>query len=281
MQPGSSSIPEPMLPQAQLIERLRHLCQTDEQVVAATLYGSFVTGEADAFSDIECAIFFQPAALLHLDKQQWIAQLAPLLIFFKDAFGHYTAIFTKDLIRGEFHFAPAEQLTTVSSWQGNAWFPNPAAAILVDRTGELRTALQPLVELPQRDTPETVESLMLNFANLVLFGSNTLARGELARSLEILGLCHRHLLWLARLAEGATLHWPTPARRLEQDLSAANYQRFTQCTARLEPHGLIQAYRSTWVWGAALASHLVQRHHLTLPDELFRLLDERMTHFDQ
>ena len=46
-----------------------------------------------------------------------------------------------------------------------------------------------------------MERLRLNFVNWMLFGSNVLRRGELARALEILGIAHRYLEWMARLAD--------------------------------------------------------------------------------
>jgi len=52
---------------------------------------------------------------------------------------------------------------------------------------------------------------IVNFANWMLFGRNVFVRGELARALEILSIAHRNLLWLARLAEQTTEHWPTPS----------------------------------------------------------------------
>jgi lincosamide nucleotidyltransferase len=42
-----------MLPQEQLIARVRALCHADERLDAAMMYGSFVYGEGDAYSDIE------------------------------------------------------------------------------------------------------------------------------------------------------------------------------------------------------------------------------------
>lgn len=264
-----------MLIQQALVESLRKQCQEDKHVVAATLYGSFAMGEGDAFSDIECALFFDSTALATLDRRAWTAQIAPVFTFFADDFGHYTAIFD-GLIRGEFHFEPAEKIATVATWRGNAWFPDLSKAILVDRTGELWEHMQPLTGAPPpHDRPETVQRLIDNFINVVIFGLNTLERGELARSLEILGLCHRYLLWMARLAESSLAHWPTPSRRLEQELSRAGYERFTHCTASLDRAALHLAYGAAWAWGAKMISDLVNRHSLAQPEQLIALVAAR------
>lgn len=258
-----------MLPQQELINRLRDLCQTDERIVAATLYGSFAMGEADKNSDIECVLFIDSSALPSFDKRGWIDQIAPTLAFFKDDFGHYTAIFDS-LIRGEFHFDPAESIPNAATWQGNAWFPSAEHAVVIDRTGALHTAMQPLFgPPPERDNAETVERFIYNFANIVLFGLNTLERGELARTLELLGGLHRLLLWMARLVEGSIAHWPTPSRNIEAEISGQAYKRLAECTARLDRGDLARAYRATWTWGSEMIRALAARHQIAVPETLF------------
>jgi lincosamide nucleotidyltransferase B/F len=269
-----------MLSQVQFINKLHDLCQQDQRIVAAMLYGSFAMGEGDAYSDVECVLFIDKDALTTFDKQGWVEQLAPTLAFFADDFGHYTAIFDT-LLRGEFHFDPAESIATVSTWKGNAWFPSAEQAILIDRTGALRKAMQPLIGAPpERDNAATVERFIFNFANLVLFGINTLGRGELARSLDLLSLLHRYLLWMARLVERSTAHWPTPSRKLEAELSTLSYQRFAECTARLDRADLERAYRATAKWGGYLSWQLGTRHNLHLPHELLMRINEITSYFN-
>jgi lincosamide nucleotidyltransferase len=265
-----------MREQLAMIDRLREACRADERVTAALLYGSFATGEADAYSDIEAALYFEPGALDSLDRAAWVGQIARVGLFFPDDFGHYTVIFD-NLIRGEFHFEPGDRMAGIAGWQGNAWFPSAEAAILVDRTGELAQRLAALVgPPPERDTPATVERLIHNFANIALFGSYTLERGELARALELLSLAQRYLQHMARLVEGATQHWPTPSRSLEKDLSPAAYARLVACSARLDAGELAGAYREAWRWGTELTAALTRRHALPLPGPIFARIGERI-----
>lgn len=258
-----------MTPQEILINRLRQLCQADERIVAALLYGSFTTGEADVFSDIECVLFFEPQALPSIDKQAWVDQLAPTLLFFADDFGHYTALFD-NLVRGEFHFDLAADMGKVESWKGNAWFPSVESTLLVDRTGKLAEALQPLIGAPvDRDNRETVERLINNFVNLMVFGMNTWQRGEFARSHELLQNVHRFLEWMVRVIEHQTIHWPTPSKCLEKDLSAQSYARLVSCTSALDPASLRNAYQNSWLWGQELVAQLHERYDVALPTDLF------------
>src|SRR5215212_8769943 len=93
------------LPQVAMIERVRTLCQQDQRLMAALMYGSFARGEGDQFSDIEFALFFVDDQLPLVDQAAWVAQIAPVELYFADDIGHQTAIFN-NLIRGEFHFKP-------------------------------------------------------------------------------------------------------------------------------------------------------------------------------
>lgn len=259
-------------PQETMIERLRQLCQNDERIMAALLYGSFTIGEADGFSDIECVLFFDPTALNVVNKQAWVEQIAPTLLFFADDFGHYTALFD-NLVRGEFHFDSAEDMGKVANWKGNAWFPSIESTLLIDRTDALSKVLRPLIGAPiERDTAQTVEHITNNFFNLMVFGMNTWQRGEYARSHEMLQLIHRSLLWMVRLVEGSTVHWPTPSKALEKDLSAQSYARFVSCTSALGRDDLQRAYRNSWIWGQELITYLQERHSMAITTNLFLLI---------
>ncbi len=260
-----------------MIARLRERCQRDDRVIAGLLYGSFTHGEGDQFSDIEAALFIEDESLAQLDQIAWLEHIAPVALYFADDFGHHTAIFT-NLIRGEFHFEPASRLAIIETWQGNAWYPEPEAAILVDRTGGARRYLQSLSGgPPERDTPACAQSRIANFLNLILFGASVLARGEMARSLELLGGVHRILLQMARLAENTTEHWPTPSRCAEQDLPEATYGRYVACTTALQQEGLWQAYRTSLAWGKELMGTLAPRHGLTLPVSLITAIEVWLT----
>ncbi len=261
-----------MDPQQNIIARLRSRCQADDRVVAALLYGSFATGEADAYSDVDCAIFFDDAALGELDRRAWTEQVAPVQLFFTDDFGHHTAIFDQ-LVRGELHFLPRSRIDSVSGWRGNAFFPALESALLVDRTGELASALAPLVGPPPEPAlPEVAEGLVHNFVNLMILGGNLLGRGELARALDLLSHVHRKLLHMVRLVERSTAHWPTPSRRLEQDISPASQARFRACTSRLDADELRSAFAAAWRWGMELAA----AHPVTLPPALLEQVTVRL-----
>ena len=104
-----------MLPQEVMIERARELCRQDERVVSALMYGSFVLEEGDRFSDIEFYLFFDDEATEGLREEAWVAQIAPLELYYVNEFGNGTAIF-ENLVRGEFHFEAASSVGLVDAW---------------------------------------------------------------------------------------------------------------------------------------------------------------------
>ena len=181
-------------------------------MAGSLMFGSFATGEAAAFSDIEFAVFIRDDAFAAFDPRAWLGAADPVAAYFPDDFGHHTALFENG-VRGEFHFMRASEVRVVETWRGHGWFPSLDAAVVSDRTGQLSRYAAALVGgPPARGGPALAEGLALNLINLMLFGANLLNRGEYARAWALLGKAHESLLKLVRLSEGATDHWPTPSR---------------------------------------------------------------------
>jgi lincosamide nucleotidyltransferase len=251
-----------------MIARVRELCQRDARLDAAMMYGSFVYGEGDGYSDIEFLFFFQDDAFPDLDQRVWLEQIAPVAHLYTNEHGILAAIF-ENLVRGEFHFHRVSEMTIAQAWPGLLTFPSLDATLIVDKSGRLTPYLQPIIgPPPARTDPQTLQFTADSFINWMLFGANVLRRGEAARALEILAIVHRFLLHMARALEGTTDHWPTPSRALEQDLSAGAYARFVGCTASLDDTALRRAYGQAWQWGAEMLDGLRARFGIAYPAEL-------------
>jgi lincosamide nucleotidyltransferase len=82
-----------------MIEKVGQLCDQEEQVVAALMYGSFALDQGDRLSDIEFYLFFAEEASEGLEEQAWVSQIAPLELYYVNEFGNGCAIFV-DLVRG-------------------------------------------------------------------------------------------------------------------------------------------------------------------------------------
>jgi lincosamide nucleotidyltransferase B/F len=266
-----------MLQQEAMIERTRSVCRGDERLAAAMMYGSFAQGEGDEFSDIEFILFFRDEQLQGLDQEEWVSRISPVGLYFVNEYGNGTAIF-ENLIRGEFHFDRASEIERVvgESMRDADWLPSLEDTLILDRTGELASRLRGIVgQPPERDTPGQIRFVCDCFVNWFVFGANLFARGELARSLDLLGIVRDRLLQMVRVLEGSTLHWFNSAKFLETEISEASYARYVACTARLDRDDLRQAYASAWEWGRELIASLEERHSVALQASLLRRLDRR------
>jgi lincosamide nucleotidyltransferase len=266
-----------MLQQQSMIERTRRVCREDRRLVAAMMYGSFAQNEGDEFSDIEFILFFEDDELADLDQEEWVSKISPVGLYFVNEYGNGTAIF-ENLVRGEFHFDSASDIQAVvgESMRGADWLPSLEDTLILDRTGELTSRLRRIVgPPPERDTLEQVRFVCNCFVNWYVFGSNLFARGEFARSLDLLGIVRDRLLQMARVLEHSTLHWFNTSKFLEREISGPSYARFVACTARLDGNEIRSAYLATWEWGRELMSALADRYDATPPEAFLERLDGR------
>jgi len=258
----------------ELIARVRDICAADERLDAALMYGSFAAGEADAHSDIEFWLFFEPKHHSTVDPLRWCEQIAPVSHLVRNEFGT-DVVFFPGLLRGEFHFATVDDVPSVGTW--------PARGAAVDRMIVLdrRDALRPVLEsVPHRaqvpaDGSE-IETVCGRFANWVVLAHHVERRGEWLRALDALGHAQRHLLWLARLAGDATEHWLTPSRAAEAELTPAALAGLRSATAGADPDDLRAAIGAAWLLGRGYWIELAKRHGRRVPDVLFGEIDNAL-----
>ena len=266
-----------MLQQEHMIQAVRELCKEDERIAAAAMYGSFTRGEGDEFSDIEFYLFVDDSSHDTFDLEAWIPKIAPVDECFQNEFGTTVALFSS-LIRGEFHASPASSMSQVRTWSSNVWIQDVDSIVILDRTGELKEHLSALVGSgPERSDLNEVSLVLRRFLDWIVFGTSVLRRGEYARALELLWFVHRHLLWMVRILEGTTAHYPTPSKALEADISAKAYERYKTCTAVLSRESLEDAYTASWSWGKELMTALSQSCGIPQPKTVMTRLDERFT----
>lgn len=258
-----------------LITRARELCQADERLDAALMYGSFASGEADEHSDVEFWLFFDPRRRGEIDPRTWCAQIAPLLHYVRNELGADVVVFS-GLIRGEFHFATTDDIASVRTW--------PARGAAVDRMIVLdrRGALRPVLEsLPERAavpaTAGEIEELCGQFANWLVLAHHVACRGEHLRAWDALGHAHRHLLWMARLITARTDHWLTPSRCAERELPPQVLAELREALANARTEDVSAAIQRTWQSGRRYWTELAQRHGRAVPQQLFTEIDDALS----
>lgn len=263
-----------VLIQERLIANVREICHADERLDAAMMYGSFASGEADTHSDVEFWLFFLPQWRDDVDRQAWVAQIAPVRYLAHNEFGTDVMLFP-GLVRGEFHFGTTDDIATVRSWPARG--APTDRMIVLDRSGMLRPALEALPERPATPTTgEEAETLCGRFVNWLVLAHHVADRGEVLRAWDALGQAHRHLLWMARLVEGATIHWLTPSRRAEVELPPHIVADLRTTTASADPGEVRNAVRAAWRQGRRYWTQLARLHSRRLPHDLFAELDSAL-----
>ncbi|UQZ88250.1 hypothetical protein C4J81_03095 [Deltaproteobacteria bacterium Smac51] len=237
--------------QLKMIDKVAALAAADDDISAVLMYGSFIKGEGDQYSDIEFYIFHRREP----DHRAWVAQIQPLLIFFQNEFGTEVAIFD-NLIRGEFHFHPAEGIDVVKSWEGLTSFEYAGQMILADKDGRLKNILDSIDQArPRHGDAENIEWLAMSLINNLLMVKNVLKRGEAAHAQQAFQYIQKYLLWLIRLAAGADNHWESPTKGLEREIPAQWYDSYAACVPALSREKLAGCLTAS----ATLAGELFRR----------------------
>lgn len=211
--------------QLYLINEFKKKSIEDCTISAVLMYGSFIKGEGDKFSDIEFYIFLRDDC--HIDKYKWISSVNPIALMFVNEFGTDVVIFD-NLIRGEFHFLPLKEISIIKSWQGHTSFEFKEKMNLVDKDSLLTDVLnniEPPYE-PIRNTPVQIEWLADSLINNLLFASNLFQRGEYAHLHNIFQYIQKYTLWLIRIYEQSEKHWESPTKKLEVDISSYWYNKY-------------------------------------------------------
>ncbi|MDR2946727.1 MAG: LinF [Candidatus Adiutrix sp.] len=251
-------------PQPVMIERVRELALADERISAALMYGSFIRGEGDQFSDIEFYLFYRSDP----DHREWVAGVRPLRMFFRNEFGTEVAIFD-NLVRGEFHFGPVEDIEVVKSWEGETSFEHADQMILADKDGRLAEVLSRVSrERPRHDSPEQIRWLGESLLNNLLLLKNLAARGEGAHAQQTFQFLQKYLIQLIRLADAADNHWENSAKMLEKEISAAWYAAYAACVPDLAPGRMAERLKAA----VALSRKLFVE--LNMADDLRALLED-------
>jgi lincosamide nucleotidyltransferase len=97
-------------------------------------------------------------------------------------------------------------------------------------------------------------------------------RGEVLRAQDALGHARRHLLWMARLATGATDTWLTPSRRAESELPPALVAQLHATLHAVPGEALI----ASWRVGRDIWRQLAERHAFGVPIALWNQLDREI-----
>ncbi|WP_078392667.1 nucleotidyltransferase [Shouchella patagoniensis] len=261
-----------MLIQEEMIQKVKDKCKRDDTVVSAMMYGSFTKGEGDIYSDIEFYLFVNNAEYDVFDSLKWISTLDPVDLFFVNEYGTEVVVFN-NMVRGEFHFLPEEQIEIIRSFKPTGVFPDTGSMFIYDSTNKLKPLLDYLGGAgPDRKTNENVNFAFNHYVNAWLMGINVLKRGEHARSLDVLSQVQKYTLQLMRVEGNTVERWLNGTKNLEEDLSQQSYKDYASITAKLNHKEILRAYQHSLTLIESLYLTLRHRYKVDLNERLIKKL---------
>ena len=253
------------------VARFITACQVDKRVLAAFLGGSYVNGEADAFSDLDLTLITTDADYEQFvaEREAFIAQLGkPLFIEDFDLPNIVFMIFS-DGTEVELWFASQGHLEHIQSGSFH---------ILLDKTGILAGAAFPPSEADPAGQTEKLRRLIYWFWHDLSHFITASGRGQLwwARGqLDILrGICVN----LARLRhnfsdEGAE---EEPYFKLGDAVPPADLSALQATFCPMELGSMLRSVQIILQFYREVAPPLAQAHGVPYPAELERVVTERL-----
>src|SRR5690606_33577214 len=116
--------------QLAMINQVKKSSLLDPNIRSVFMYGSFIKGEGDKYSDIEFYIFLTDEK--NFDEKHWVAQLGKVDLFFQNEFGTKVVIYDKFNI-AEINFLNFKEIETIISWEEIFYFHHEEKKIKINQ----------------------------------------------------------------------------------------------------------------------------------------------------
>ena len=259
-----------------LRQRVLAAAHQDPRIVGLVDYGSSSEGRADAFSDLDLALFIQDGAFesFHAHWKVWAAPFGPLLLAYVGGVGHPWTVYdaTPLPLRVDFAFHRTSALDDVLTWPNAP--SSTAAMVLYDATdGRLAATVGQLVgqSLQPADRQQTFESVGGDFWYYWLRSWTKLLRGDLwAARYDYNGILLGNLVGLLRLEANALERWraTSAATEVEQLLRAERVAQLEGCIPERGEAGLRRAFSAAAQLGYDVSAGLASDRTWPWPQQL-------------
>ena len=251
-----------------MISQVKEFSLLDPNIRSVFMYGSFIKGEGDKYSDIEFYIFLTDTKIF--DEKFWVAQLGKVDLFFENEFGTKVAIYD-DLIRAEFHFLDVKEVEIIKNWEGLVSFVHKDKMVQVDKDGLLKNTLDSIsVISPTRNSKESIEWLAQSLVNSLVYTSHLIGRNEWAHAHMTFSYIQKFTLWLMRVEALAFDHWESPSKSIEKDIPKMMYEKYEKVCPTLDPNALTTSFRNAVEIAGELFLSLEVNQKITLTLEKVR-----------
>lgn len=265
-----------------MIRRLIRAAETDPRIVGMLDYGSGAFGRADAWSDVDVAVYIRNEDFdaFYADWKAWAAGFGTLLLAYVGWVGHPWTVYDAEPVplRVDFDLFPASRIERIATWPVNP--VSVEAMVWYDGTdGALRRTVARL--LGRMDYPadlhDEFDRLCGDFWYYLLYVHAKLARGQewVARDVY-----HRdvlsHLARLLRIEAGSLDRWhdAVAVHAIEETLTSDQLRRLRAALPGPAPDSLgpamaeaaelgrevcsVIAARNSWAWPSVLADRTVR-----------------------
>jgi hypothetical protein len=263
------------------VSQLVAAAEGDPQIVGLVDYGSSSQGRADAWSDVDVALFVRDADLGQFEAswKQWASQFGALLLAYIGGVGHPWAVYDTDPIplRVDFALLAESDVEQMLSWTNAP--TSVDSTVLYDATGgRISACAERLVgqSLHPPDLARAFEAACGDFWYYLLRTDGRLRRGQLwAARYEFNAIVLGNLLALLRLESGATDRWRATiaATAIEQVLTSERQTQLDACIAGADPRGLRDAMREAARLGSLVCAVMAENNGWSWPEALARRIE--------
>ena len=251
-----------------VMNRFVAACQADERVVAATLYGSYARGAADAYSDLDLGLITTDEA--HEDfvaGREAFIRLLGEPVFLEDF----------DLSNMVFFIFPDGAEVELSLGRESQFNPNHGGPykVLLDKKNILAGAVFPWHEPARAEQIETLRRLVYWFWHDLSHFIAALGRGQLWWAYGQLEELRRYCVNLARLRHNFAAE-ADGYEKVERALPVEQLSSLQATFCPLEPGAMLQAALVIVRFYRKLAPLLARTHGITYPADLERVMYGRL-----
>jgi predicted nucleotidyltransferase len=251
-----------------VMDRFVAACQADERVVAATLYGSYARGVADAYSDLDLGLITTDEAYEDFvaGREAFIRLLGePLLL---EDFDLPNIIFFIFPDGAEVELALGRE----SQFNHNHGGPY---RVLLDKKNILAGAVFPRYQPGQTEQRETLRRLVSWFWHDLSHFIAAMGRGQLWWAYGQLEELRRYCVNLARLRYDFSME-ADGYEKVEQAIPVEQLSSLQATFCPLEPGAMLQAALVIVRFHQELAPPLSRTHGITYPTDLARVMSDRL-----
>jgi predicted nucleotidyltransferase len=256
--------------QAAVLQRFVAACEQDLRIVAAFLGGSFASGQADTYSDLDMYLVTTQAAYAEFFAQRaaFMRRLGePVFLEDFNTFGFDMLIFTfADGVEGELALAPEDNFANI---HGGPY------QVLVDKTGVLAGIEFPLLAPTEAQQRETLRHTIYWFWEDVSHFTTAMFRQQWWLAYSYLEQTRHKVVNLAHLRHDFTRE-PSGYGRVEQDMPSEHLVRLQATFCPLEPGAMARAIATTIKVYQQIAPALATEHGVEYPAGLDRVLCKRL-----